>query len=372
MKNTAPQSAISRRRFLELSGAGVAGAAVLGLAGCGGEQSSQSSGKSIGWQAISSYSTEQNDDQARVKYLEEAISNWEDSSNYSINALVASSDITAANTKLLQQASQGRAPDISMVDAYIFPRFYQFAQPLDDYLGDLSLEEWFPFASKAMTNDGRVRGLQFTTDVRALFYRKDLVPEAPTSWEGLLQMGKEVKGKVQNPFLFPAGRDEATMTTTLLPYFWSQGGELTDDSGKPIFGEGENREAMLNSLSFIDECAKSGVTPKKVTQYGLETDLNADIASGEVAMFQGANFQVPLLEEIMGDEFTSKWAVAPIPTMSGDNFATTAGGQMWGVFTENKKKQKAGVDFLKSVFVGDKGMAKWCNVGGYLPPQARI
>ncbi len=363
--------AVSRKEFLKLGGATLAGAALLG--GCGGgNQSSKGSKGPIQWQAIPTYSTEQNTDQQRVNYLNKAISNWENSSGWSIKPLVSSSDITAANAKLLQQASQGRAPDISQVDSYIFPRFFKYAQPLDDYLDGLSLSDWFPFARAHMVSGGKVLGLQFTTDVRALFYRKDLVSKPPKSWDEVLKVGKQLKGKVQTPFLFPAGRDEGTMTTTLLPYFWSQGGELTDASGKPAFGKGKNRDAMLSSLEFIQECVKSGITPKKATQYGIETDMDGDIASGSVGMFQGANFQVPLLQQITGNKFTSKWEVSIIPSKSGSNFVTSAGGQMWGVFTKDKKKQKASVDFLKAAFVGNKGMAGWCNVGGYLPVRKPV
>jgi len=30
------------------------------------------------------------------------------------------------------------------------------------------------------------------------------------------------------------------------------------------------------------------------------------------------------------------------------------------------------VDFLRAVFVGNQGMARWCNVGGYLPPREPV
>ena len=366
---------ISRKEFLRLGGAGLAGAAMLGVAGCaGGQQQSDSGGgkNAIGWQAIPTYSL-QGTEQARVDYLKKAISDWEDSSGKKIKPLVSSSDITAANARLLEQASQGRAPDIAMVDSYLFPRFYDFARNIGDYLGDVSVDDYFPFAKELMTDGGDTKGLQFTTDVRVMFYRKDLISSPPKSWDEVLQMGKDVKGDAKDPFLFPAGRDEGTMTTTVLPLFWSQGGELTDSDGSPAFGDGSNRDAMLKALSFIQQCVKTGITPKRVTEYGAETDLNGDIASGETAMFLGANFQVGLLQDIIGaDKFVSQWDVAPIPSESGSDSASTAGGQMWSVFTEDKAKQKAGVDFLKSVFVGNEGMAQWCNVGGYLPPRKPV
>ena len=364
---------VSRREFLKLGGSSLAGAALLGVAGCGSGGSGQSSGPSIGWQAIPAYSTVQNTDQGRVDYLKKAISKWEDSHKYSINARASTADVTSAMAQLLQQASQGRAADISQVDSYIFPRFYEYAHPLDDYLGDISPDQYFPFAKEAMTNNGKVMGLQFTTDVRVLYYRKDKISTPPASWDDLISTGKKMKSQGLTPYLFPAGRDEATVTTSLFPYFWAQGGELVDGSGNPAFGEGKNRDAMLSSFDFIDRCVKTGVTPKRVTEFSQETDINGDAASGKTAMFLGGNWQVSLLKQIMGsDKFTKQWGVAPIPSMSGSDHATTSGGWVWGIFTKDKKKQKAAVDFLKAVFVGDQGMAQWCNVGGYLPPRKPV
>jgi multiple sugar transport system substrate-binding protein len=365
---------MGRGEFLKASG--LAGAALLGsgaLAGCAGGGQEQGGENTIAWQVIPQYST-QADDTARVEYVKKAISSFNESGKFDIRERVSSSDITAANARLLEQASQNRAPDIAMVDSYLFPRFYDFARPVGEFLGDVSLDSYFPFAADLMTGPGdEVLGLQFTTDVRVLFYRSDLLDEAPSSWDDVLRVGRQVRGEAPSPFLFPAGRDEATMTTTLLPLFWSQGGTLTDDGGDPVFGEGSNRDAMLNALGFIQRCVQSGITPKRVTEYGLETDLNGDVASGQVAMFLGGNFQVGLLQDIVGAEkFLDQWAVAPIPSESGSDFATTAGGQMWGVFTEDEERRRTAVDFLVKNYVGDEGMAGWCNIGGYLPPRRPV
>ncbi len=363
---------VSRREFLRLGGAGVAGALLLGSVGCGGDDTSGEN--AIGWQAIPAYSL-QAPDENRVEYIQNAISSWEESSGYAIDPLVTSSDVTEAMALLLEQASQNRAPDIAMVDSYILPRFYDFVQPIGEYLGDIPLSDYFPFAREVMTGeDGEVKGLQFTTDVRVMYYRTDLISTPPTSWAELLRTGQDLLSEELTPYLFPAGRDEATVTTSLFPYFWAQGGELTDADGTPVFGEGENREAMVNSLSFIEECVESGITPRRVTDYAKETDLNGDVASGRTAMFLGGNWQVNLLKEIIGaEQFISQWEVAPIPSMEGgDNHATTAGGWVWGVFAEDEEKQRAGVDFLKSAFVSDQGMAGWCSIGGYLPPRQAV
>src|SRR5215211_5042821 len=220
---------------------GFAGAALLGSAGCGGEGESE---EAIGWQAIPGYSL-QAPDENRVEYIQNAISSWEQSSGYTIDPLVTSSNVNEAMALLLEQASQSRAPDLAMVDSYIFPRFYEYVRPVGDYLGGISLDDYFPFIREGMSSpDGEVRGMQFTTDVRVMYYRRDLIPTPPSSWGELLQTGRDLLSEDENltPYLFPAGRDEATVTTSLFPYFWAQGGELVDGEGNPIFGEGENRE----------------------------------------------------------------------------------------------------------------------------------
>jgi multiple sugar transport system substrate-binding protein len=45
---------------------------------------------------------------------------------------------------------------------------------------------------------------------------------------------------------------------------------------------------------------------------------------------------------------------------------------IWGVFAGDEAKQRAAVDFLLYTFVGDRGMAGWCNAGGYLPPRQSV
>jgi multiple sugar transport system substrate-binding protein len=363
---------VSRREFLRLGGVGVAGAVLLASVGCRGD--GRPGENAIRWQAIPAYSL-QAPDENRVEYLRNAISDWEESSGYAIDPIVTSSDVTEAMALLLEQASQNRAPDIAMVDSYIFPRFYDFVQPIGEHVDDVPLSDYFPFAREVMIEpDGEVKGLQFTTDVRVMYYRRDLISTPPTSWAELLRAGQDLLSEGLTPYLFPAGRDEATVTTSLFPYFWAQGGELTDADGTPVFGEGENREAMLNSLGFIQECVESGITPQRVTDYAKETDLNGDVASGRTAMFLGGNWQVNLLKEIIGaEQFVSQWGVAPVPSIEGgDHHATTAGGWVWGVLAADEEKQRAGVDFLNTAFVSDQGMAGWCSVGGYLPPRQSV
>jgi multiple sugar transport system substrate-binding protein len=323
------------------------------------------------WMAHPAYSL-QSSDPKRVEYLKDSIKQFEQAHpGITINGSTLPQEGMA---KLLEQASQGRAPDVAQLEGFMLPRFHQYLQPLDPYLDKfgIRLDDFFPFIQNVMKGpDGKIYGIQFTTDTRVLYYRTDLVPTPPKTWDEVLQTGKELKDKGIDAFLFAGGRGEATSVTAVLPFFWAQGGKLVDEQGKPVFATGENKQYMLNVLNFIKQSVDAGITPSRVANYKNETDMNADVATGKVAMFLGGNWQVNQLKDILGDDF-KKWAVAPIPQMKADTHTTTAGGWAWGVFTKDPAKQEAAMDFLFQTFIGDKGMASWSNIGGYLPTRKSV
>ncbi|HEU5139362.1 MAG TPA: extracellular solute-binding protein [Bacillales bacterium] len=354
----------------------------LVLAGCssGGSDKSSGEGESgkgsvdISIVAHPAYSLKASD-QKVVGYLKSSISQFEEQNNANVELSAYSSNISEAMAKLIEQASQDRAPDIAQIDAHILPRYYDYLQPLDPYLKkyDISLDDYYPFAKEVMKGpDGKIYGVQFTTDVRVMFYRKDLVPNPPKTWSEVLELGKKLKKQGYYAFLYPAGRGEGTTVTTILPMFWGQGGKLVDDQGKPVFGKGKNKQAMLNVLNFLDQTVKTGITPKRVSTYGSESDLNEEVATGKVAMFLGGNWQASQIKHILGEEEFKKWGVAPIPHKEGADIATTAGGWAWAMFAKDKDTQKAAVDFLAKTFVENEGMAQWSNIGGYLPVRKPV
>jgi multiple sugar transport system substrate-binding protein len=367
----------SRRDFLRWSG-GLAGALALpGLAGCGNSGSQGGGGgggggsSTLSWQAIPSYSI-QAPDPARVEFVKEQISNFEADSDLTVDAQVSSSDINAAMAQLLQQASQGRAPDVAQVDSFIFPRFTEFAAPIAAQLeeADLALDDWFPPFREVMNSGGDVRGVQFTTDVRVLYYRKDLIDTPPTSFDEVIEVAKGLQGQ-DLQFLLPAGRGEGAVATSVWPAYWAAGGEIVQD-GSPGFADGAGRDALLGVLSFVRRCIDEGVTPQRVSNYGAEDDLAQEVVAGRAGMFLGGNWQVAMLQELSGGNFSDQWGVAPIPNASGSGFATTAGGWMWGFFTEDEAVREEAARFIIDGWVSDEGMANWCNIGGYLPPRESV
>ncbi|SCK05660.1 carbohydrate ABC transporter substrate-binding protein, CUT1 family [Streptomyces sp. WMMB 714] len=360
-----PSVTVSRRGLLRAGGA----AAALALApACA---PSGSGPRTVAWQAIPPYSL-QAPDPRRAAYLERRLAAHRGRSPYGVDPLVSSNDTSAAMAKLLLQASQGRAPDIAQVDSYIFGRVARYARPIGPHLKRLGLEtaDWFPTMRREMEpRPGDVRGLQFTSDVRVLYYRRDLVKSPPADWEEMTRSAKSLARRGYS-VLYPAGRSEGAVTTTLWPAYWSRGAELFDRRGEPAFTSGKGYDAMLACLRAVQRTVEEGVTPRRVAGYDQEDDENPDIVAGRVAMFLGGSWQAAALDGLMKDEdFFRRWGVAPMPTLGGDRHVSATGGWMWAAFTDDEKKIAAGLDWVNSAYVGDRGMAAWCSLGGYLPPR---
>jgi multiple sugar transport system substrate-binding protein len=315
-------------------------------------------------------------DPARIAYLNAAISDWQKKHpDVDLQVEIMSTNNNEAMAKLLEQAAGGRAADVAMIDSFVFTNYMPYLKPLDQLLqsGGLQKDDFFPFSQDLVRGaDGQFHGIQFTTDARVLFYRKDLVPVPPKTWEELLTVCAGLKAQGYDPILLPAGRAEGAMTTSIYPFFWGQGGVLVDEMGEAAFGAGENREKMLKVFQFIKQLVDSGYLPQRAATYAAESDLNAEVAAGKTAMFLGGNWQVSQLKGIIGDAELEKWDVAPIPQISGARETTCNGGWVWGIFTGDTQKQALAFDLVSSIYCNDAAMAKWTSVAGYLPTRKSV
>lgn len=291
-----------------------------------------------------------------------------------INVLEMSANSTEAMAKLLTQAAAGTAPDAAGVDSSVLASFYDYLQPIDDGLESVgvSVDDFFPFAQAGMVHDGKVVAYWYTTDVRVLFYRNDLVQTPPKDWDELLETAKSLSSDTMMGLIYPAGRNEATICD-FLPYFWAQGGELVDEEGTPIFGEGDNRQYMINALDFIGRTVSEGASPARVTQYNKEAEMVADIAAGNVAMFVGGNYAAQPIREAMGkEEFDSLWEATAIPQKDPNTHSSTSGGWTTGVFTQDEEKRALLADFLAHIYVEDQALSDLCEAVGNLPARQSL
>jgi multiple sugar transport system substrate-binding protein len=274
--------------------------------------------------------------------------------------------------KLQLAAAAGRLPDVASIDSFWLPLLKDHVQPLEAHWPESDRRDFLPFTIATLSDPaGHVYGLWHETDCRVLFYRKDLVPAPPRSWEELLETASRVGREHRiSGYLYNAGRWEATVFDHLA-MFWAQGGELVDADGRPTFGEGPNRGAMLRLLGFLRDTIQRGASPRSVLANNDYQQLTGAAVAGDVAMFLGGNWQLKDLQAGLTPADFAKWDIAPIPQADPATRSTGTGGWVWVVFSRDPDRRRAAIDFIREV-EAPAHAARISEATGHLPVRQSV
>ena len=275
-------------------------------------------------------------------------------------------------TKLQLAAAAGRLPDVASIDSFWLPLLASEVQPLEPYWPSEDRRDFLPFTIQTLSDPaGHVLGLWHETDCRVLFYRKDLVPVPPRTWDQLLDTASRVaREQKMSGYLYNAGRWEATVFDHLA-MFWAQGGELVDRDGRPIIGEEPNRRAMLRVLGFLRDTIQRGASPRSVLGHTDYQQLTGAAVAGDAAMFLGGNWQLKDLQTGLSPAEFAKWDIAPIPQADASTRSTGTGGWVWVVFAKDPDRQRAAVEFIRDV-EAPAHAARISEATGHLPVRRSV
>jgi multiple sugar transport system substrate-binding protein len=265
-----------------------------------------------------------------------------------------SADIGTEQAKMLEQAKAGNAPDCAAVDSFVLSQFMvnHVLADFTPYFSKDEIADLFPFIRNGITDkDQTIRAWWWDTDLRVLYRNKSIVPDAPQTWNDLKKAGVASVKEGMEGILFNAGRYEGS-TFDWLANYWALGGKLVDDSGKPVFGEGENKEKFLKALTYYKDLVDSGAAPKRVTTIGNYDDLNAAAAAGTTALFIGGNWQLAQLKATLDADEFANWTFSPIPGPTADQRSTGTGGWTIASFSKDKDKVEMCANLARDIYMG--------------------
>lgn len=279
---------------------------------------------------------------------------------------------------LLTSAAEGNAPDGSTLDSKWVADFYEYLQPLNDYVDDI--DDFFPFVRETAMRDGDLLAAWKYTGCRCLYYRQDVLDtynngDPPVTWEELLEVGQAIAdGEEMDAFMFPSSSALAN-----LPYFWSAGGELLDESGAPVLGADANRAALVDALAFIRDLVETGVTPQRVASVEEIEFLPREGRAGNLAMFVGNNDQIerniknPIeTDDEIPDDRWERWKVAKIPRPADGEHTTGVGGWTEGTFREGDDGAAAAMKSFIGKFAEPESMGRYCEAAALLPTRESV
>lgn len=194
----------------------------------------------------------------------------------------------------------------------------------------LPLDEWFPPAARdgLLPRDveagyyrGRFYRVPIRTDVGMLYYRKDLMPEPPRTWEEFAAACQRYGNPPERYCLVFQGMQYEGLTCNFLEYLWGAGGTPIDQDEAVLLDQDES----IAALSFMQEMIGRDWAPRSVITFQEQQALEF-FEQGKALMMRNWPYAWTLLRR---SSLEGKVGIVPIIHRTGHEPAGTLGG--WGL-----------------------------------------
>ncbi|MEV1174083.1 ABC transporter substrate-binding protein [Nonomuraea sp. NPDC049784] len=191
---------------------------------------------------------------------------------------------------------------------------------------------------------GKLYALPWLTGTGLLYYRKDLVDKAPTTWAEMKEICAEVLPKQEGMSCYVGLLDKYEgLTVSFSEAVQSAGGTVVDDSGTPHL----DTDAAKEGLNFLVDGLKSGMIPKEGITFKEDEVKNA-LQGGKV-LFARSWASLYGTANAPDSPVAGKVDVAPIPGLDGLGSGTLGGANLAiSAFSRHKETAREFLAFLTS------------------------
>lgn len=259
--------------------------------------------------------------------------------------------------KLTVAINGNTPPEAVLFDRFMVPQWA--SQDLFEEVTDAAAaqgvteDRFFAFAWEEASLNGKLYAFPFDTDCRALFYNKKMLAdagytEAPKTIDELYEVAKATT-KMDGNRIQVIGLVPWTDQGSIFMFGWAFGGQLTAEDGT----------ITANDPKFV-EAGKW--MQKYAADFGAQAISDFSSASGSdlnpfAAEMQAMTISGPWnIATIRNQNPELDFGVAPVPTPTGDNFVSWAGGWSHIIpkgIAKDEAKFDAAVRFLASMTVGN-------------------
>jgi len=284
------------------------------------------------------------------------------------NITVQRTTVPYANliTKILQDASAGDMPNLMLIDNPNVPEVAATGQlvPLDSMPG-FTTSGYTPGAISECTYQGKHYCYPIGANTIGLFYNKAMLAAAhltpPATWAQLQADAKTLTTAAHYGIAFDATNDEQS-TWQLEPFFWSNGGSLTNVS-TPAF-----QQALQLWVNMI----KDGSASKSVLTWGQDPDLTQQFLHAKAAMIIDGPWIFPELNAA-GWKYNQQYGIVPIPvSQAGQTVITPLGGETTDIGAGGSTaQQQAAWEWIEGL-QQPATMAQIASMMYYLPTKPAV
>ncbi len=229
----------------------------------------------------------------------------------------------------------GDAIDLVYMDVTWTGKFASrgWLMPLDAWFTPAVREELFPRDIEAGSYQGHFYRVPVRTDVGMLFYRKDLLPGPPRTWEEFETLCHRYASPPERYCIVYQGMQYEGLVCNYLEYLWGAGGTLFDESQKALLDKEEN----ISALSFMKKGIDEGWAPRSVTTFQEQQALEF-FEQGKALMMRNWPYAWAVLKR---SALEGKVGIVPFIHRAGNAPAGTLGGWGFGIARSAKHPEAA-------------------------------
>jgi multiple sugar transport system substrate-binding protein len=359
---------LSRRDFLKVGGAGLAGAALLGAAGCGGGEESGG--------ATELYFTGPPDTSGTTQKLIKQY-NEKNKGKYNVIFQQGNADTGQRLDKLRTQFQAGG----ENIDVILGDVIWTAELAASGWISDLSerfpkstQQEYLPGSVEAITFGGKPYGMPWFTDTGLLYYRKDLLKKSgyngpPKTWDELKQMTMKVRREADTKFgfVFQGAKSEAGLCDGC-EYIWGHGGNILDpnDPSKVVVDSPQAIAGLKTERSMITD----GISPEAVTVYE-EPETEGEFLNGDAVFLRNWPYVYGLIGTSDYPKLnTDQVGVSELPSSDGKPGNGTVGDQPLYI-SASSKYPDAAWKFIEFLSATEQQKLRALE-GSYLPTRSAL
>jgi multiple sugar transport system substrate-binding protein len=244
------------------------------------------------------------------------------------------------------------------------------------------LSDWYQSNLDGSLYNKSIYGICAWTDIRGIWYWKDLLNEAGINsssletWQGYIESAKKLNNALKNRDIQGTILFDAALSPDLwYPYLWMLGGNIIElKGGHPTKGAywfpAYNSTEGVRAMEFIKEQANAGIKPEN----GDLKNLDEEFAQKRFAIYLGGQWiphWFPPAEQKVSN-FEKKIGfipMFPVPN-KGNQTLTMMGGWVLSIPTVSENKELAWE--LITIMLEPRILAPWLAEYLYLPTQKSI
>lgn len=235
-------------------------------------------------------------------------------------------------------------PDVLQLDIIWTAEFAGagWVLPLDRF--NPPVDDFFPAAIEANRRRGALYALPWSMDVGLLYWRTDLMEEAPRTLDALRDTALRAveAGQTRWGLAWQGARYEG-LVTVFVEHLGAFGGGILDEHGHVIVDEPE----AIRALTFMRESIRNGLVPASALTW-QEEQVRFAFQNGQTAFMRNWPYAWALVQNGAASQVAGRVGVAPFPAGPGGTSTAALGGQQLAInaFSDQPEAAWALVEFL--------------------------